>query len=239
VSLPLGEPDLSTGRVLSRDPRMLAVGRHHPLAQRDVVSVEDLADYAVGDLDIVAPKALIEEMVPRRTPTGRPIPRIPVRAEEPSTLIMAVASGRVVQPVTDAFATTYAHPDVSYIPIADLPASDLIDRRIAETGGWRGETLSRMRRLIKEADPEVVEEWKWGIPVWSRGGIICTGETYKAKVKLTFAKGASVKDPKKLFNSSLDGGTRRAIDIGEGEEPDAAAFKALIRAAVAVNKKAK
>jgi len=115
------------------------------------------------------------------------------------------------------------------------PASDLIDKKIADLGDWRGETLSRMRRLIKEADPDVVEEWKWDNPVWSHDGILCTGETYKSVVKLTFLKGASVKDPKKLFNSSLQGNTRRAIDIREGEEVDAAAFKALIRAAVAVN----
>jgi hypothetical protein len=115
-------------------------------------------------------------------------------------------------------------------------ASELIDKRIAELGDWRGETLSRMRKLIKEADPDVVEEWKWmGTPVWSRDGIVCTGESYKSIVKLTFAKGASLKDPAKLFNSSLDGNVRRAIDIHEGEEVDADAFKALIRAAVALN----
>jgi hypothetical protein len=116
-------------------------------------------------------------------------------------------------------------------------ASELIDQRIAELGDWRGETLSRMRKLIKEADPHVIEEWKWSTPVWSHDGIICTGESYKAKVKLTFAKGASLKDPGKLFNSSLDGNTRRALDIDEGEEVDAGAFKALIRAAVALNGK--
>jgi hypothetical protein len=120
-------------------------------------------------------------------------------------------------------------------------APELIDRRIAELGDWRGETLSRMRDLIREADPDVVEEWKWvkptnpGTPVWSHDGIICTGESYKSKVKLTFAKGASLEDPAKLFNSSLDGNTRRAIDIGEGEEVDAGAFKTLIRAAVDLN----
>ena len=115
-------------------------------------------------------------------------------------------------------------------------ASELIDERIAELGDWRGETLSRMRELIKEADPDVVEEWKWkGTPIWSHDGIICTGESYKSTVKLTFAKGASLKDPAKLFNASLDGNTRRAIDIHEGEEVDAGAFKALIRAAVALN----
>ena len=115
-------------------------------------------------------------------------------------------------------------------------ASELIDKRIAELGDWRGATLSRMRKLIKEADPDVVEEWKWrGTPIWSHDGIICTGESYKSIVKLTFAKGASLKDPAKLFNSSLDGNARRAIDIHEGEEVDAGAFKALIRAAVALN----
>jgi hypothetical protein len=118
----------------------------------------------------------------------------------------------------------------------DLPASELIDRRIAELGDWRGETLRRMRKLIQEAVPDVVEEWKWmGTPVWSHGGILCTGESYKSVVKLTFAKGASLEDPARLFNASLEGNTRRAIDIHEGEEVDASAFKALIRAAVALN----
>jgi hypothetical protein len=115
-------------------------------------------------------------------------------------------------------------------------ASELIDARIAELGDWRGDTLSRMRRLIKAADPDVVEEWKWkGTPVWSHDGIICTGESYKSIVKLTFAKGASLEDPAKLFNSSLEGNTRRAIDIHEGEEVDSGAFKALIQAAIARN----
>ena len=115
-------------------------------------------------------------------------------------------------------------------------ASELIDKRIAELGDWRGETLSRMRKLIKEADPDVVEEWKWrGTPVWSHDGIITTGESYKSIVKLTFARGASLQDPARLFNSSLDGNVRRAIDIHEGEQVDAGAFKALIRAAVALN----
>jgi hypothetical protein len=114
-------------------------------------------------------------------------------------------------------------------------ATQLIDEKLANLADWRGETLGRMRKLIKQADPDVVEEWKWSTPVWSHDGIICTGETYKAKVKLTFAKGASLEDPAGLFNSSLDGNTRRAIDVGEGEKVDAAAFKALIRAAVAVN----
>jgi len=115
-------------------------------------------------------------------------------------------------------------------------ASELIDQRIAELGDWRGQTLSRMRRLIKEADPDVVEEWKYmGTPIWSHNGMICTGESYKSVVKLTFMKGASLKDPAGLFNSSLEGNARRAIDIREGEEVDAGAFKALIRAAVALN----
>jgi hypothetical protein len=118
-------------------------------------------------------------------------------------------------------------------PEAD--ASSLIDGKIAQLADWRGETLARMRKLIKEADPQVLEEWKWDIPVWSHGGIICTGETYKAKVKLTFAKGASLKDPSGLFNSSLDGNVRRAIDIAEGQKVDATAFKALIREAIALN----
>jgi hypothetical protein len=116
------------------------------------------------------------------------------------------------------------------------PASELIDQRIADLADWRGATLSRMRELIKDADPDIVEEWKWrGTPVWSHDGIICTGESYKAVVKLTFAKGASLKDPSKLFNSSLDGNTRRAIDIHEGEEVDADKFRALIRAAITLN----
>jgi hypothetical protein len=115
-------------------------------------------------------------------------------------------------------------------------ASKLISEKIAELGDWRGDTLARMRALIREADPEVVEEWKWmGTPVWSHDGGICTGESYKSIVKLTFFKGASLKDPAKLFNSSLDGNVRRAIDLHEGEEIDANAFKALVRAAVALN----
>src|SRR5213080_4154191 len=114
-------------------------------------------------------------------------------------------------------------------------ASELISKRIAELGDWRGETLSRMRQLIKQADPDVVEEWKWGNPVWSHDGIICTGESYKSVVKLTFAKGASLKDPARLFNSSLEGNVRRAIDIHEGEDVDESALKALVRQAVVLN----
>ena len=124
-------------------------------------------------------------------------------------------------------------------------ASELISKRIAELGDWRGETLSRMRKLIKEADPDVVEEWKWmkpkspGTPIWSHDGIICTGESYKNVVKLTFAKGASLEDAARLFNSSLEGNTRRAIDIHEGEEVDESAFKALVRQAIALNSSGK
>lgn len=114
-------------------------------------------------------------------------------------------------------------------------ASALISKKITGLGDWRGDTLARMRKLIQAADPGVVEEWKWMGPVWSHDGIICTGETYKAKVKLTFAKGASLKDPARLFNSSLDGNVRRALDIHKGEEVDASAFKALIREAIALN----
>jgi hypothetical protein len=115
------------------------------------------------------------------------------------------------------------------------PASELISKRIAELGDWRGATLSRMRKLIKDADPDVIEEWKWMNPIWSHDGILCTGESYKRAVKLTFAKGAFLKDPARLFNSSLEGNVRRAIDIHEGEEVDASAFKALVRQAVAFN----
>ena len=120
--------------------------------------------------------------------------------------------------------------------------SAAIDEKLRSLGDWRGRALARMRKLIREADPDVIEEVKWrkpsnpsGVPVWSHAGMICTGETYKDKIKLTFAKGASLPDPAKLFNSSLDGGTRRAVDIREGEEPEADAFRALVRAAVAVN----
>jgi hypothetical protein len=119
---------------------------------------------------------------------------------------------------------------------ARTPASRLIDRRIRDLGGWRGEALARMRALILEADPETAEEWKWmGTPVWSHHGIVCTGESYKKVVKLTFARGARIPDPSRLFNSSLEGNTRRAIDIHEGEQVDAGAFKALVKAAVALN----
>jgi hypothetical protein len=125
------------------------------------------------------------------------------------------------------------HAEHSHDP---RPASDLISQRIAELGDWRGETLARMRRLIRDEDPDVVEEWKWmGTPVWSHDGIICTGESYKTVVKLTFAKGAALADPARLFNASLDGAVRRAIDIPEGVVVDEAAFKALVRQAIVLN----
>src|SRR6516225_5643365 len=118
-----------------------------------------------------------------------------------------------------------------------MSPSQLIDARIRELGDWRGKMLSRLRTLVKEADPEVIEEWKWrGVPVWSHDGLICTGETYKSVVKMTFAKGAALKDPARLFNSSLDGNTRRAIDFHEGEAINAEALKTLVRAAVTLNK---
>lgn len=124
-------------------------------------------------------------------------------------------------------------------PAATASATELIDGRIEQLGDWRGKTLQRVREIIREADPEIVEEWKWETPVWSRGGIICTGETYKAAVKLTFAKGASLADPAGLFTSSLEGKVRRAIDIREGQEIKAAALEDLVRAAVALNLKGK
>ena len=124
-------------------------------------------------------------------------------------------------------------------PLSGPAASALISKRIAELEGWRGKTLARMRLLIKQAEPGVVEEWKWETPVWSCDGIICTGESYRKTVKLTFAKGASLHDPTRLFNSSLEGNVRRAIDIGEGQSIDEAAFKALVRDAVAANRESK
>jgi hypothetical protein len=126
------------------------------------------------------------------------------------------------------------------VPQTGESASALIDQRIKELGDWRGKTLAKVRQLVKEADPEIVEEWKWmGTPTWSHNGIVCTGETYKSVVKMTFAKGASLKDPSKLFNSSLDGNVRRAIDIREGEQINEAALKKLISEAVALNLKGK
>src|SRR6201988_3574719 len=135
--------------------------------------------------------------------------------------------------------TVMAGTHAAAVPKAEAgdSASQLIDARIKELSDWRGETLARIRTLIKQADPEVVEEWKWrGVPVWSHAGIICTGETYKSVVKMTFAKGASLEDPSGLFNSKLEGNTRRAIDVREGETVNEKALKALIRAAVALNK---
>jgi hypothetical protein len=129
-------------------------------------------------------------------------------------------------------------------PVPAESASARIDERIRELGDWRGKTLAKVRRIIQEADPEIVEEWKWqkasspGTPVWSHGGLVCTGETYKNAVKMTFAKGAALKDPSGLFNSGLDGNVRRAIDIHEGDKVDEAALKKLVRAAVALNRKA-
>lgn len=125
--------------------------------------------------------------------------------------------------------------DTAAAGAAAIPAAQLIDARIADLADWRGETLARVRALIWQADPEVVEEWKWRVPVWSHGGILCTGETYKRAVKLTFAKGAALPDPAGLFNASLEGNTRRAIDLHEGDAIDEPAFQALIRAAVAFN----
>lgn len=146
ASLPVEVPGIVTGRVLARHPRMLAVGRNHPLAARPTASVEDLADHAVADLDLVAPRGLLEAMAPSTTPAGRPIPRIPLRAEEASTLILAVASGQVVHPVTSAFAATYAHPDVTYIRIHDLPPSQ-------SALAWRSRDHHRgLRAFLRAAD---------------------------------------------------------------------------------------
>jgi hypothetical protein len=131
--------------------------------------------------------------------------------------------------------TARTGPKKSGTPKGKSP-SQLIDARIHEVGDWRGEMLGRLRALVKNADPEIVEEWKWSVPVWSRDGIICTGEVYKSAVKMTFAKGAALKDPSRLFNSSLAGNTRRAIDFREGEKINGKALKALVRAAVALNR---
>ena len=135
-----------------------------------------------------------------------------------------------------AKADTKARLDESREPASGKSASQLIDQRISDLGGWRGETLAHMRALILDADPEMTEEWKWDNPIWSHDGIVCTGEAYTKVVKLTFARGASIADPSRLFNSSLEGNTRRAIDIHQGEAVDAAAFKALVKAAVAENR---
>jgi hypothetical protein len=134
-------------------------------------------------------------------------------------------------------ATSKKSPAAKPAAAGAKPASQMIDARIKELGDWRGQTLAKLRKLIKQADPKVVEEWKWDVPVWSHDGIVCTGEVYKAAVKMTFAKGAKLPDPKGLFNSSLGGNTRRAIDVREGEAIDEDALKALIRAAVELNQR--
>jgi len=152
----------------------------------------------------------------------------PVKAAKKTAAKSAKPAAKVVK-------ASIVKPNKGDPQASGAAASRLIDQRIKDIGGWRGEIMSRMRALILEADPGAVEEWKWGIPVWSHAGIICTGETYKDKVKLTFAKGAAVPDPSRLFNSSLEGATRRAIDIPEGAKVDAGAFKALVKAAVAHN----
>src|SRR6266536_1315186 len=150
------------------------------------------------------------------------------------------SDGRATTTMKKATTTMKKRKSVSTEGTAEASPSQLIDARIKELSDWRGETLARVRILIKQADPEVVEEWKWrGVPVWEHAGIICTGETYKAVVKLTFAKGAALEDPSGLFNSSLEGNTRRAIDIQEGDKIDERALKALIRAAVALNTSAR
>jgi hypothetical protein len=159
--------------------------------------------------------------------------RVEERAKAKPRAKRAAAPKKVVSTATKATSRSQAGA-------TGKPASLLIDQRIRELAGWRGETLARMRALILEADPEMIEEWKWmGTPVWSHHGIVCTGESYTKVVKLTFARGASLPDPSRLFNSSLEGNTRRAIDIREGETVDAAAFKALVKAAVARNGAAK
>jgi hypothetical protein len=148
------------------------------------------------------------------------------------------AAGKATKTATPAAKTTAATPAPA--PATGVPASELISRRITELGDWRGETLARVRQLIKEADPDIVEEWKWrGTPVWSHGGLVCTGETYKTVVKLAFAKGASLTDPSRLFNSSPDGNVRRAVDIHERDTIDEAALKRLIQEAVALNLRGK
>ena len=154
-------------------------------------------------------------------------------SKTPAKAAKKVATKRVAKPARAAGGKSQAAK-------ATGDASKLIDARIRDLGDWRGETLARMRALILDADPEMIEEWKWmGTPVWSHDGIVCTGESYKKVVKLTFARGASLRDPARLFNSSLDGHVRRAIDIHEGEAVDASAFKALVRQAVALNRSGK
>ena len=152
----------------------------------------------------------------------------PVKAAKKTAAKSAKPAAKVVK-------ASIVKPNKGDPQASGAAASRLIDQRIKDIGGWRGEVMSRMRALILEAAPGAIEEWKWGIPVWSHAGIICTGETYKTIVKLTFAKGASIEDPSRLFNASLDGNVRRAIDIHEGDKIDGKALKSLIRAAVALN----
>lgn len=147
----------------------------------------------------------------------------------------SISSKRARKPVSAGTSSFRQPSKAGAVKASGADASKRIDQRIRDLGDWRGETLARMRALILEADPEITEEWKWMCPVWSHDGIVCTGEAYKNVVKLTFAHGAKIADPKKLFNASLGGGTRRAIDIPEGETVDASAFKALVKAAVARN----
>ena len=154
-------------------------------------------------------------------------PRPPRKPKSPTSARTPRASVRRSKPAPKPKAAPEVGPPTE--------ASKRIDERIREVGGWRGATLARMRALILAADSGMTEEWKWGVPVWSHDGIVCTGETYKAVVKLTFARGASLKDPSRVFNASLEGGTRRAIDLHEGDKIDAKAFKALVSAAVALN----
>ena len=175
---------------------------------------------------------------PRLAARHLSLPKVTVRTQERS---VANQNRRIQRQIKASIkkpkAGAKAKPGASEAkPMTGKPASRLIDQRIRDLGGWRGESLARMRALILEADPEMTEEWKWmGTPVWSHHGIVCTGEAYTKVVKLTFARGARIPDPSRLFNSSLEGNTRRAIDIHEGEKVDAGAFKALVKAAVAQN----
>jgi len=175
--------------------------------------------------------------LPKAKPGASEARPIKVRKREKTAVALSGGNPRIAKANADADATAPGNIGVPGRK-GDLgePASRLIDQRIRDLAGWRGDTLARMRALILEADPEMTEEWKWmGTPVWSHHGIVCTGEAYKKVVKLTFARGASIPDPSRLFNSSLEGNTRRAIDIHEGERVDAGAFRALVRAAVAQN----
>jgi hypothetical protein len=160
---------------------------------------------------------------------------IKARRAEKVAVVLSGGNPRIAKAQGDALVQAYTAETPGRKRDLGKPASRLIDQRIRDLGGWRGETLARMRALILKADPEMTEEWKWMTPVWSHHGIVCTGEAYTKVVKLTFARGARIPDPSRLFNSSLEGNTRRAIDIHEGEKVDAGAFKALVKAAVARN----